>query len=173
MARLEDGQLVFHDSLREMVRLGAGLGKDKYLDAISQQRAIDCLKRFSERLRGFDPHAVRAVATNTFRVARNAPQLLEAAQQALGFPIEVIAGREEARMIFIGVSHGLPPAEGKRMVMDIGGGSTEFIVGEGFEPQLMESLYMGCISYSMRFLGDDKLSERNLKKAEISARVEN
>jgi exopolyphosphatase / guanosine-5'-triphosphate,3'-diphosphate pyrophosphatase len=172
MARLEDGQLVFHDSLREMVRLGAGLGKDKYLDAGSQQRAIECLKRFGERLRGFDPHAVRAVATNTFRVARNAPQLLEAAQQALGFPIEVIAGREEARMIFIGVSHGLPPSEGKRMVMDIGGGSTEFIIGEGFEPQRMESLYMGCVSYSMRFFGDGKLSESNLKKAEIAARAE-
>jgi len=172
MARLEDDQLVFHDSLREMVRLGAGLGRDKTLDDAAIQRAIDCLKRFGERLRGLDPHAVRAVATNTFRVAKNAPQLLQAAQDALGFPIEIIAGREEARMIFLGVSHGLPAFAGKRMVMDIGGGSTEFIIGAGLEPQLMESLYMGCVSYSMKYFADGKLSESNLRKAEIAARAE-
>ena len=155
-----------------MVRLGAGLNKDKRLDEASQQRAIDCLRRFGERLRGLPPGAVRAVATNTFRVARNAPQLLEAAQEALGFPIEIIAGREEARMIFVGVSHGLPTAEYRRLVIDIGGGSTEFIIGEGFGPMQMESLYMGCVSYSMRFFGDGKLSESNFDKAEIAARSE-
>lgn len=172
MAHLVDDQLLFHDSLREMVRLGAGLGTDKLLDSESQRRALSCLRRFGERLRGLPPQAVRAVATNTFRVARNAPQLLEAAQEALGFPIEIIAGREEARMIFVGVSHGLPQIEQKRLVIDIGGGSTEFIIGTGFEPQLMESLYMGCVSYSMRFFGDGKLSEANLRKAEIAARNE-
>jgi exopolyphosphatase/guanosine-5'-triphosphate,3'-diphosphate pyrophosphatase len=172
MARLVDGQLLFHDSLREMVRLGAGLGKDKVLDADSQKRAIGCLKRFGERLRGLEPRAVRAVATNTFRVARNAPQLLDAAQDALGFPIEIIAGREEARMIFVGVSHGLTVTGRKRLVIDIGGGSTEFIIGSGFEPQQMESLYMGCVSYSMRFFGDGKLGEGNLRRAEIAARSE-
>lgn len=172
MARLEEGQLVFHDSLREMVRLGAGLGHDKHLDEAAQRRALDCLKRFGERLRGMNPSAVRAVATNTFRVAKNAPQLLAAAQQALGFPIEVIAGREEARMIFIGVSHSLPPAAGKRLVMDIGGGSTEFIIGEGFEPERLESLFMGCVSYSMRYFADGKLNERNLRQAEMAARAE-
>jgi exopolyphosphatase/guanosine-5'-triphosphate,3'-diphosphate pyrophosphatase len=172
MARVEDEQLVFHDSLREMVRLGAGLGKDKLLDADSIKRAVDCLGRFGERLRGLDPHAVRIVGTNTFRVAKNAPQLLEAAQAALGFPIEIIAGREEARMIFVGVSHSLPYAEEKRMVMDIGGGSTEFIIGQGFEPQEMESLYMGCVSYSMRFFGDGRITEDHLKRAEIVARAE-
>lgn len=172
MARLVDGQLFFHDSLREMVRLGAGLGKDKCLDEASQQRALDCLRRFGERLRGLDPHAVRAVATNTFRVAKNAPQLLEAAQAALGFPIEVIAGREEARMIFVGVSHGLPPAQHKRLVIDIGGGSTEFIIGQNYEPQRMESLYMGCVSYSMQYFADGRLSESNFRAAEIAARAE-
>jgi exopolyphosphatase/guanosine-5'-triphosphate,3'-diphosphate pyrophosphatase len=172
MARLVDGQLLFHDSLREMVRLGAGLGKDKALDADSQKRAIDCLKRFGERLRGLEPRAVRAVATNTFRVAKNAPQLLDAAQQALGFPIEIIAGREEARMIFVGVSHGLPVTDHKRLVIDIGGGSTEFIIGSGFEPQQMESLYMGCVSYSIKFFSDGKLGESNLRRAEIAARSE-
>lgn len=172
MARVVDDQLVFHDSLREMVRLGAGLGKDKTLDSEAVQRALDCLKRFGERLRGLDPHGVRAVATNTFRVARNAPELLEAAQEALGFPIEIIAGREEARMIFVGVSHGLPYTEQKRMVMDIGGGSTEFIIGQGFEPQEMESLYMGCVSYSMRFFNDGRITEDHLERAEIAARSE-
>jgi exopolyphosphatase/guanosine-5'-triphosphate,3'-diphosphate pyrophosphatase len=172
MARVVDDQLVFHDSLRDMVRLGAGLGKDKMLDADSIQRALACLKQFGERLRGLDPHAVRAVATNTFRVAKNAPQLLEAAQEALGFPIEIIAGREEARMIFVGVSHSLPFTEQKRMVMDIGGGSTEFIIGQGFEPQEMESLYMGCVSYSMRFFGDGRVTEDQMKRAEIAAKAE-
>lgn len=172
MARLVDGQLVFHDSLREMVRLGAGVGPDKRLDAASQRRAIECLRRFGERLRGLPPEAVRAVATNTFRIAHNAPQLIEAAQQALGFPIEIIAGREEARMIFVGVSHGLPQAAHKRLVVDIGGGSTEFIIGQGYAPHTMESLYMGCVSYSMRYFGDGQLSERNLRQAEIAARSE-
>lgn len=172
MARLVDDQLVFHDSLREMVRLGAGLSKDKLLDADSQGRAIECLKRFGERLRGLPPQAVRAVATNTFRVAKNAPQLLQAAEAALGFPIEIIAGREEARMIFVGVSHGLPDTQQKRLVIDIGGGSTEFIVGAGFAPQEMESLYMGCVSYSMKYFADGKLNASNLDRAEIAARAE-
>ena len=172
MARLVDGQPFMHDSLREMVRLGAGLGKDKILSDEVISRAVECLRRFGERLRGLDPHGVRAVATNTFRVARNAPQLLERAQEALGFPIEIIAGREEARMIFVGVSHSLPSSEAHRLVIDIGGGSTEFIVGQGYEPQQMESLYMGCVSYSLRFFADGKLSEGNLRRAEIAARTE-
>lgn len=169
LARVVDDHLIFHDSLREVVRLGAGLGPDKHLDVEAQQRAIECLKRFGERLRGLPPQAVRAVATNTFRVAKNAPQLLQEAQAALGFPIEVIAGREEARMIFVGVSHSLPPAEHKRLVIDIGGGSTEFIIGKGLEPDEMESLYMGCVSYTLRFFSDGKLNETNFENAMLAA----
>ena len=172
LARVVDGHLIFHDSLREVVRLGAGLGKDKRLDEDAQRRAIDCLKRFGERLRGLPPQAVRAVATNTFRVAKNAPQLLAEAQAALGFPIEVIAGREEARMIFIGVSHSLPATNDKRMVIDIGGGSTEFIIGNGFEPIEMESLYMGCVSYSLRYFPDCKVTTSNFETALIAAESE-
>lgn len=172
MARVADDQLLYHDSLREMVRLGSGLGRDKMLDEASMKRAVECLKRFGERLRGLPPQAVRAVATNTFRVAKNAPQLLEEAQAALGFPIEIIAGREEARMIFVGVAHSLPASPNTRLVVDIGGGSTECILGSGLTPREMESLYMGCVSYSMRYFGDGKLSETNLKKAEIAARSE-
>ena len=172
LARVVDGQLIFHDSLREPVRLGAGLGNDKRLDADAQRRAIDCLKRFGERLRGLPPQAVRAVATNTFRVAKNSAALLAEAEAALGFPIEIIAGREEARMIFVGVSHSLPAANYKRLVIDIGGGSTEFIIGQGLEPIEMESLYMGCVSYSLRFFPDGKITEDSLVKAQLAAASE-
>ena len=172
LARVVDDHLIFHDSLREVVRLGAGLGDDKTLSDEALVRAVDCLKRFGERLRGLPPQAVRAVATNTFRVAKNAPQLLKAAQEALGFPIEIIAGREEARMIFVGVSHSLPKAEHKRLVIDIGGGSTEFIIGEGLEPLEMESLYMGCVSYSLRYFSDGKITEDAFERAQIAAATE-
>ena len=172
VAHVADDHLFMHDSLRDMVRLGAGLDKHNNLAADTIDRAVEALRRFGERLRGFDPHNVRAVATNTFRVARNSAELLARAQEALGFPIEIIAGREEARMIFIGVSHDLQPYAGKRLVIDIGGGSTEFVIGQGFEPSETESLYMGCVSYSLRFFEDGKLSEGNLKRAEIAARSE-
>lgn len=172
LARVVDDHLIFHDSLREVVRLGAGLSEDKTVSDEALNRAVDCLKRFGERLRGLPPQAVRAVATNTFRVAKNAPQLLKAAQEALGFPIEIIAGREEARMIFVGVSHSLPRAEHKRLVIDIGGGSTEFIIGEGLEPLEMESLYMGCVSYSLRYFSDGKITEAAFERARIAAATE-
>ncbi len=172
LARVVDGRLVFHDSLREAVLLGAGLDKNNHLDPDAQRRALDCLKRFNERLRGLPPQAVRAVATNTFRAAKNSNQLLKEAQAALGFPIEIISGLEEARMIFIGVSHSLPPATYKRLVIDIGGGSTEFIIGQGFEPMHMESLYMGCVSYSLKFFPDGRITENNLERAKIAAAAE-
>ena len=172
LARVVDDHLIFHDSLREVVRLGAGLSDDKTLSDEALNRAIECLNRFGERLRGLPPQAVRAVATNTFRVAKNAPQLLKAAQEALGFPIEIIAGREEARMIFVGVSHSLAKAEHKRLVIDIGGGSTEFIIGEGLEPLEMESLYMGCVSYSLKYFYDGKITEEAFERAQIAAATE-
>ena len=169
LARVVDGRLIFHDSLREVVRLGAGLDKNNYLDPVAQQRAIDCLKRFSERLRGLPQDSIRAVATNTFRVAKNSAELLAQAQSALGCPIEVIAGREEARMIFVGVSHSLPAVDYKRLVIDIGGGSTEFIIGEGLEPIEMESLYMGCVSFSRRYFPDGRITEDALRLAQLAA----
>lgn len=172
VARVVGNQLYELDSLREPVRLAAGLGPDKRLDDESQAGALECLKRFGERLRGLPPHAVRAVGTNTLRVAKNAPQFLRRAQSALGFPIEVIAGREEARLIYVGVAHELPPSEEKRLVMDIGGGSTEFIIGTRFKPQKMESLYMGCVTYSLRHFPGGRITKSNLKQAEIAARTE-
>lgn len=172
VARVEGKQLYPLDSLREMVRLAAGLTPDKRLDDDSQTRALDCLKRFGERLRGFPPHAVRAVATNTLRVARNASIFLKKAEAAIGFPIEVIAGHEEARLIYLGVAHSLPASISARLVMDIGGGSTEFIIGNRLKPVKLESLYMGCVSYSLRFFPDGKINKAAMRRAELCARSE-
>ncbi|ARP87556.1 exopolyphosphatase [Bordetella genomosp. 9] len=160
------------DRLKETVRLAAGLDADKRLSADAVGRAIEVLERFGERLRSFHPSRVRAVATNTFRVARNTAEFLPQAEAALGFPIEVIAGREEARLIFSGVVHTLPPSPNKRLVIDIGGGSTEVIIGKGYEPGLMSSLYMGCVSYSRQFFGDGVVDAHQMKLAELAARRE-
>ena len=169
VARVENDQLYMLDSLREPVRLAAGLTADKRLDQAAQQRALVCLKRFGERLRDLPREAVRAVGTNSLRVAKNAAEFLQQAEIALGFPIEIIAGREEARLIYLGVAQGLPQSDGKRMVMDIGGGSTEFVIGRGMEPIRLESLYMGCVSYSLRYFPDGKINKSNLKQAELAA----
>ncbi|MET0184162.1 MAG: exopolyphosphatase [Achromobacter sp.] len=170
----QDGvpQIYQIDRLKETVRLAAGLDADKRLSAEAIDRAVAVLERFGERLRSFHPDRVRAVATNTFRVARNTPEFLPRAEAALGFPIEVIAGREEARLIYNGVAHTLPPSPEKRLVVDIGGGSTEVIIGKGFEPQLMSSLYMGCVSYSRQFFADGIVDAHQMKLAEQAARRE-
>lgn len=172
IARVVGDQLYPLDALREPVRLGAGLGEDKTLDAAAQERALGCLKRFGERLRGFDAHTVRAVGTNTLRVAKNAAPFLRRAEAALGFPIEIVAGREEARLIYLGVAHSLPVSREKRLVVDIGGGSTEFIIGSGYKPQKLDSLFMGCVSYSLRFFPGGRVSKSAMKQAELAARTE-
>ncbi|MCX7893985.1 MAG: exopolyphosphatase [Burkholderiales bacterium] len=169
IGRVVDEQIYPLDSLREPVRLGAGLTRDKRLDRATQARALEALARFGERLRGFPPGAVRAVGTNALRVAKNAAEFLAEAERVLGFPIEVIFGREEARLIYLGVSHALPPSPDRRLVADIGGGSTEFIIGTGYEPQVMESLPMGCVSYSLRFFPDGRIEKGAMKKAELAA----
>jgi exopolyphosphatase/guanosine-5'-triphosphate,3'-diphosphate pyrophosphatase len=160
------------DSLKETVRLASGLTREKRLDADSQERALAVLQRFGERLRSFAPDQVRAVATNTLRVAKNARDFLETAEQALGFPVEVIAGREEARLIYCGVSHTFPAQSGQMLVVDIGGGSTEFIIGQGHEPRLMESLFMGCVSYSLQFFPGGEIDRYTMKQAELAAQKE-
>lgn len=160
------------DALREPVRLAAGLSADKMLDRASQVRAWDALKRFGERLRDFHPDHVRAVATNTLRVAKNAPEFLVEAQAALGFPIEVIAGREEARLIYAGAAHSVPAISGKRLVVDIGGGSTEFIIGQHYTPLVMESLYIGCVSHSRAFFPAGNVDEYTMRQAELAAKRE-
>lgn len=172
IARVVEDQVYPLDSLRSMVRLAAGLTPDNYLEDAAEKRAIECLNRFGERLRGLPAHAVRAVGTNTLRVAKNAPEFLEKAELALGFPIEVIAGQEEARLIYLGVAHGLPASEEKRLVIDIGGGSTEFIIGTRLTPLRLASLYMGCVSFSLRYFPEGRINKANLKQAELAARVE-
>jgi len=160
------------DRLKETVRLAAGLDENKVLSQESIDRALAILKRFGERLDSFHPDRVRAVATNTFRVARNAPEIMPLAEAALGFPIEVIAGREEARLIYTGVNHTLPPSQNKRLVVDIGGGSTEVIIGKGEEPLTMTSLYMGCVTYTRKFFPDGVIDEHTMRMAEMSAQRE-
>ena len=172
VGRVVDEQIYPLDSMKEPVRLASGLTADKRLDEASQERALHALRRFGERLRGLDKGAVRVVATNTLRVAKNALEFLPQAEAALGFPIEIIAGREEARLIYLGASHSLPIASHKRLVVDIGGGSTEFIIGKRYEPLLMESLYMGCVSYTMRFFPDGKIDKKRLREAQIAAAKE-
>jgi exopolyphosphatase/guanosine-5'-triphosphate,3'-diphosphate pyrophosphatase len=172
VARVVGKQLYPLDSLREMVRLAAGLTPEGQLNEDSQERALGCLKRFGERLRDFPPHTVRAVGTNTLRVARNASAFLKKAEAALGFPIEIIAGYEEARLIYLGVANCLPASSNARLVVDIGGGSTEFIIGNRLKPVKLESLYMGCVSHSLRFFADGKITKGAMRRAELSARSE-
>jgi exopolyphosphatase/guanosine-5'-triphosphate,3'-diphosphate pyrophosphatase len=172
VGRIVGNQIYPLDGLKETVRLAAGLDAAKCLDAASQQRALTALARFGERLRGFTPDAVRAVATNTLRVAKNGSAFLREAEATLGFPIEIVAGREEARLIYLGVAHTLPDARLRHFVVDIGGGSTEFIIGQDIRPLHLESLYMGCVSYSLRFFPGGLIDKRDMKDAELAARRE-
>src|SRR5690242_11725254 len=172
IGRVVDGQIYPLDAVREVVRLGGGLTAEKRIDRATQAKALDALAKFAERLRGFPRQAVRVVGTNALRVAKNSPQFLREARAVLGFPIEVISGREEARLIYLGVAHALPVSAQRRLVVDIGGGSTEFIIGTGFEPQLTESLYMGCLSYSLKYFGDGKIDKARMKAAQLAARQE-
>lgn len=179
--RLSIGRVVQHnghaqiytiDRLNESVRLAAGMGPDKYISPDAIERAVVILKRFNERLAGFHPNRVRAVATNTFRVARNLSEVLPAAEAAFGFPIEVISGHEEARLIFSGISNELPPSPNRRLMIDIGGGSTEVIIGKGLKPLLLSSLYMGCVSYTDKFFADGVITEERMNNAILTARRE-
>ncbi len=141
IGRVEGDQIFRQDTWRETLRFGAGIDEQRAASRRPRcSAALACLARFRERLSGVHPSAVRAVATNTFRVATNAREFLPQAERALGFPIDVISGHEEARLIYIGVAHVLPPSAAPRLVVDIGGGSTEFIIGRGLEPERLESL---------------------------------
>src|SRR4029078_2237830 len=157
---------------REMLRIGAGLDARGNLTADARRAALACLARFGERLAGFPASAVRAVATNTFRVAHNSGRFLPQAERTLGFPIDVISGHEGARLIYLCVGHVLPLSTEPRLVVDIGGGSTEFIVGRGLEAQALESLKIGCVGMSQRFFADGVLTAAALTAAETAARAE-
>jgi exopolyphosphatase/guanosine-5'-triphosphate,3'-diphosphate pyrophosphatase len=172
VGRVEGDQIFRLDTWRETLRLGAGIDARGRLTAGAQRAALDCLSRFAERLRGLHPGAVRAVATNTFRIATNAGEFLPKAEAALGFPIDIFGGHEEARLIYLGVAHVLPSSAEPRLVIDIGGGSTEFIVGRGLEPERLESLKVGCVGMTQRFFADGALSAPAFRAAETHARAE-
>lgn len=172
VARYEHGSLRLIDRLRDSVRLAMGLRADGSLDAERRERALACLARFGQRLRAVPPGRVRAVATNTVRRLANPQTFLLPAETALGHPIEVVNGREEARLIYLGVAHDLATSKQRRLVVDIGGGSTEFIIGQGFEALEKESLQMGCVASTLRFFGDGKFTLKRWKQAQTEIAVE-
>lgn len=157
---------------KETVRLAAGVGSDQRISRKAIEAACECLARMNERLRGLRPEQLRAVGTQTLRAARNGDEFLLEAQHALGYPIEIISGREEARLTFDGCMHSLPPSKAPRLVVDIGGASTELIVGRGFEAGTAESFKVGCVNSTLRFFKDGVLDRANFRKAQVAAAAE-
>ncbi len=172
IARQQQGQLSMLDRMRESVRLAAGLDDDKKLTPEAQARALDCLERFGERIKNLEHTHVRAVGTSALRQARNGRSFLAKAAKALGHPIEVISGHEEARLIYLGVASDFADQHERRLAIDIGGGSTECIIGEGADIVQADSLHMGCVSFTMKFFGDGKIKRDLIKEAELAAGLE-
>ena len=167
VARLTNGQVQVHDRLREMVQLAGGLDGRNRLSQESQKRALDCLARFGQRLRDIPPEQLRIVGTNTLRQARNSAEFVARAEQVLGHKVEIVRGQEEARLIYLGVAHSVGDVSGQRLVVDIGGGSTELIIGEKFDPRHLASLRMGCVSLSRTCFGDGRVTSSRLREAEL------
>jgi exopolyphosphatase / guanosine-5'-triphosphate,3'-diphosphate pyrophosphatase len=172
VARYTHGQLVVIDRLRESVRLGAGVDDDGRLDREVAARALACLERFGQRLRDMHARDVRVAGTSALRTARGKQSFLERARVALGHPIEIISGMEEARLIYSGVAHTLGADTVRRLVVDIGGGSTEAIIGEGFKPLELASLHVGCVRLSQKVFGDGRISEKRMRRARLATQVE-
>ena len=171
IGRLDHGRIHRIEYLKETVRQGSGLDADRQLSLDAMRRGWDCLARFGERLAGFQALQVRAVATQTLREARNRDEFLTRAENILGFPIDVISGREEARLIYQGVTQLLPQSDERRLVVDIGGRSTEMILGHGLDAAVMESCRVGSVTWSMRYFPDGQFSVRAFKTAEIAAKA--
>lgn len=160
------------DRIGEKVQLGAGLDQQLMLDDAAMQRGLDCLRRFAQLITDLPTAAVRVVATSTLRTARNRQVFIEQAQKILGHRIDVISGREEARLIFLGISHSLPSNCGVRLALDIGGGSTEFIIGQAFESQYRGSLPIGCVRFSNIYMPDGRISSAAYQQIYTAARLE-
>jgi exopolyphosphatase/guanosine-5'-triphosphate,3'-diphosphate pyrophosphatase len=169
VARTANGEPLVLDRLREMVQIASGLDDQRRLTPEAQERALECLERFGQRVRHMAPGSVRAVGTNTLRSAHNARAFLTRAEDALGHPIETISGIEEARLIYLGVTQTLANASARQLVVDIGGGSTEIIIGESLRPLALESLYMGCISLTKRYFRKGTVDAKGWNKARIAA----
>lgn len=172
VGELRHGQIVTLDRIRETVRLAEGLSESGELSTEARDRAIDCLSRFGERLRDMHAGSVRAAGTSTLRRAHEDSGFLKDAEEALGHPIDIVSGQEEARLIYAGVVSSLPPNDGQRLVMDIGGGSTELIRGIGQTPLQLESLHLGCVRMTERYFSDGKISSAAFDKARRAARLE-
>lgn len=170
VADLIEGNLQVIDRLKERVFLAEGLDHKRRLSKAARQRAMACLERFGQRVKDLPPGSVRAVGTNTLRSMTKGPVFLADAESVLGHPIEVISGKEEARLIYLGVSHTLESGgSGQRLVVDIGGGSTECIIGQQYDTLETDSLHMGCVNYSLRFFPDGKVSDSKMQNAEKAA----
>lgn len=168
VANHQDDRLQVVGRLGEKVQLAAGLDDDGMLSEAAMTRALDCLNRFAPFLDGIPAHRMRVVGTNALRDAENSQQFIERAEAMLGARIEIIAGREEARLIYLGAAHALAE-NGRRLIVDIGGGSTEFIIGEKCEPIALESLRMGCVAYTQQFFNTGEISEKRMRHAELTA----
>ena len=171
IGRVDHGVFRRTEYLKETVRQGGGLDEDRNLTLDAMQSGWDCLARFGERLAGFRPSEVRAVATQTLREARNRDVFLQRATEVLGFPIDVVSGREEARLIYQGVAHMLARSDERRLVIDIGGRSTELILGQGLSPRVMESFRVGSIAWSKRYFSEGQFSRKSFEIAEIAAKA--
>ena len=170
VARLQNNQPQTIDAIKEMVRLAAGLDSKNILSEEKMEQALQCLSRFGQRIKDIPKENVMAVGTNTLRRARNSAAFLARAEQVLGFPINIVAGREEARLVYQGVAHSLAQTEDYRLVIDIGGGSTEFIIGQAYQPIMMESLNMGCVNTTNKWFADGVISEELIQCAIIDCR---
>ncbi len=171
VGRLEQGQLQIVDRLREGVRFAAGLDDSDTITPDAMDRALSCLERFGQRVHGMSHDRVRVVGTNTLRKARNSAAFIARGEIALGYPIEIISGQEEARLIYLGVAQTVHEG-GRRLVVDIGGGSTEVIIGESFDIIEADSLYMGCVSFSQRFFPDGRITAKGFRDAQLAAELE-
>ncbi|WP_051227298.1 exopolyphosphatase [Oceanospirillum beijerinckii] len=172
VSRMAHGETRTLERLGEKVQLGAGLDEESNLTEEAQERALNCLRRFAPFLQGIEHDNLRIVGTNALREAENAQEFLDKAEEILGHPLEVISGREEARLIYVGAAQTLATQKGRRLVVDIGGGSTEFIIGEGYDPLALESLHMGCVAYSKRFFPDGQITTKRYQQAILAAKNE-
>ncbi len=164
VARRLDGRLQILDRIKQRVRLAEGMDDERNISEEAMQRGLDCLTLFAERLQGINPDAVRITGTYTLRAAANAQIFLDRARHLLHNPIEIISGQEEARLIYQGVAH-TQHTEGQVLVIDIGGGSTELIIGEQYDARALTSRKMGCVTFTREFFDNGKLSEKNFNAA--------
>jgi len=173
IARLQNGELDIVDREKEMVQLAKGIKADGHLSVAAQTRALDCLKRFAERLRDIPTNQIRAVGTKSLRSAKKSNTFVRQAEKVLGTPIQIISGYEEARLVYLGLSHSVLNDQNHRLVIDIGGGSTEFIIGKDYEPIIMESLSVGCVTFSERWMSKPaKPMKKDMEKVYLATCAE-